>query len=120
VDRAFFAPEPAPPPEGDLRPLLHLIGRTLWERLHAFEEFVKGKMQELGRELKALGKTRKGADLAKRGRRIVRVLAAEGGRQYLASFAHDCRQRLATLMTLRYGADPAIEGFSAVPYGCLA
>jgi hypothetical protein len=47
----------------------------------------------------------------------VGVLAAEDARQYRASFDHDTCQRPATLMTLRYGADPAIEAFRSARNG---
>jgi len=92
---------------------MDLIGQTLWERLHHFEAFVKDKKQALGQELEALGKgPQKGADLAERGKRIAWVLAAKGAWKYLMHFASDTRQRLASLLTLRYGAHAAIGPLS--------
>jgi hypothetical protein len=121
VDRAFFAPDPAPSPQHEFRPLMDLIGQTLWERTHVFEKFVKEKKQQLGHELEALGKSTEWVDLAERGKRIMEALAAEVPRQQVRSFAHDTRQRLATLMALRYGPDRAIEAFSERPHDdCVA
>jgi hypothetical protein len=115
VRRAFCAPHPEP--EKD--PLCHLIAELsdrLWSRLHTFQVELKYETEKLGQTMEQMDDI-----LPHKGCRTLmeRLWTIEGGlkaavrgAQPMMEFClQDIRRRLGTVMRLRHGSAPEIEGF---------
>jgi hypothetical protein len=114
LDRAFYAPRPAPL-KGPERQAPDQLGAALWERLRVFPQWVDQQEQGQVLELQVLGQRppRNAAQRAGRAARLKRLLAPPGAADYLRTNARRCRQWLKRLLILRFSPHPSIKRLAA-------